>query len=582
MAKRPWLLFLFIFIITFLFFIAIYIVDKSGLSSGHFENGWLDWVLLDDPQTAQNVLGSIAEVMSAVLAIAITVVAIIVQLAANRYTSKIIDLFINNLLNVVILSFFVITCVYGIWITNSIEISSSNSPLIRFADDAVFFPRIGISIYLAFTTISFFILVPYFYYVFQFLEPQKIIEGIEKQVNKVINKVVSPENDQRTAIFEKIGQLSDKELENKIFEAGVYKKIQDDFIENIEQISDIAMHSFASSDQSLGLKCIDTLAKITRFSYLERKSQLPSEWFIIHRDHFLESDRDVHFEIVRNGFWVEMKIVQQYESMLNYCLCNEQSFTNAISMRLHSIAVQAFMLRSEAKGMETLELLLDYFNTFLRLSIDKNSAHSTMDIFYHYRHLAEEMIDNASPADLIIKIAGYFKKYGQLAALKEMSILLETAAYDLRILIEKAFHFNHESHSSLLEIFLSVDTSPEKEKEMPTLRGIRKNQVILASFYLLKKQDLQHENEQLNHKEKQYQPEIFAKTIFNHIREEMNREFKDRQACNKELMSIKDEILNVKRKRYSEITARLNAFYFIDEEQQEKLEEFFCWFEENI
>ena len=45
--------------------------------------------LLDfDPDTLQNALGSLAQIIAAVLGIAITVVSIVVQLAANRYTSR--------------------------------------------------------------------------------------------------------------------------------------------------------------------------------------------------------------------------------------------------------------------------------------------------------------------------------------------------------------------------------------------------------------------------------------------------------------------------------------------------------------
>ena len=60
-------------------------------------------------------LGSFAEVITGVLGIAITVVTIIVELAATRYTPKISDLFIRNSVNIVILSFYIITCLFGVW-----------------------------------------------------------------------------------------------------------------------------------------------------------------------------------------------------------------------------------------------------------------------------------------------------------------------------------------------------------------------------------------------------------------------------------------------------------------------------------
>ena len=51
------------------------------------------------PVSAQNTLGSAGEVVAAVLAIAITVVAIIVELASNRYTHRITELFVREPIN---------------------------------------------------------------------------------------------------------------------------------------------------------------------------------------------------------------------------------------------------------------------------------------------------------------------------------------------------------------------------------------------------------------------------------------------------------------------------------------------------
>ncbi len=44
----------------------------------------------------QNALGSLSQVIAAVLGIAITVVSIVVQLAATRYTSRVADLFFRD------------------------------------------------------------------------------------------------------------------------------------------------------------------------------------------------------------------------------------------------------------------------------------------------------------------------------------------------------------------------------------------------------------------------------------------------------------------------------------------------------
>src|SRR5688500_1635400 len=58
-----------------------------------------------DAETMANALGSVAQVIAAVLGIAITVVSIVVQLAATRYTSRVADLFFRDKINVGVMGF---------------------------------------------------------------------------------------------------------------------------------------------------------------------------------------------------------------------------------------------------------------------------------------------------------------------------------------------------------------------------------------------------------------------------------------------------------------------------------------------
>ena len=75
--------------------------------------GWLQALALDE---AFDTLASAAEVVAAVLAIAITVVAIVVELAANRYSHQITRLFLREPVNVIVLGIFVVTAVQCVWI----------------------------------------------------------------------------------------------------------------------------------------------------------------------------------------------------------------------------------------------------------------------------------------------------------------------------------------------------------------------------------------------------------------------------------------------------------------------------------
>ena len=73
-----------------------------------------------DLDTMQNALGNLAQVIAAVLGIVITVVSIVVQLAATRYTPRVADMFFRDRTNLGVMGFFVVACVVGVWVQLSV------------------------------------------------------------------------------------------------------------------------------------------------------------------------------------------------------------------------------------------------------------------------------------------------------------------------------------------------------------------------------------------------------------------------------------------------------------------------------
>jgi uncharacterized membrane protein len=131
-----------------------------------------------DYESVKNYIGSFAEVITGLFGIIITVVAIIVNLSANRYTSKIIDLFIKDRFNVAVLILFAVICFSGIWVSNSLQLNHQK----------MFLPRYTVIGYLILISVGVLLIVPYFIYVFHFLKPGNIIAKIEKQAKYYIDK----------------------------------------------------------------------------------------------------------------------------------------------------------------------------------------------------------------------------------------------------------------------------------------------------------------------------------------------------------------------------------------------------------
>src|SRR6266478_1812710 len=149
-------------------FAALWLLDYFVIDAAHRGTKGPVLQLFDfDAETMQNAIGSLAQVIAAVLGIAITVVSIVVQLAANRYTSRVTDMFFHDRTNLAVMGFFVVACIEALWV--------------GFGVTKDYVPQATITATLLMATMSLLLLVPYFAYVFAFLDPEKVIARIGAQ-----------------------------------------------------------------------------------------------------------------------------------------------------------------------------------------------------------------------------------------------------------------------------------------------------------------------------------------------------------------------------------------------------------------
>jgi len=116
--------------------------------------------LVADPAIVSN-MGGVPEVAVAVLGIAITVVAIIVELAATRYTPRISEMFLKDPVNAGILGLYMVTAVLVLWTDLSLSAPSHPTNMILFT--------------LCCVSVSLVTVLPYFAYVFAFLNPSRVV-----------------------------------------------------------------------------------------------------------------------------------------------------------------------------------------------------------------------------------------------------------------------------------------------------------------------------------------------------------------------------------------------------------------------
>jgi len=209
----------------------------------------------------------------------------------------------------------------------------------------------------------------------------------------------------------------------------------------------------------------------------------------------------------------------------------------------------------EGSDSEVVALTVKFMNTYLRAALNARDVRTAYNVLNQYRQLAETLLETRSAASpwtqqSLVDVATHFKYYARLAHGMGLGFITETAAYDLCALCEAASAANAPAHDRLLSVFLEIDKEPETQAEERALRGVRKAQAKLASFYLL---EGQHPR---------------ARRIY----DDMAHESPER------LRSIRDEMLAITSKDFWEVVDRGTNFDYLSDARKDMLRQFFSEF----
>jgi hypothetical protein len=477
----------------------------------------IDALALEDHDEDFSWIQNLPEVFAGVLGIAVTVVAIIVELASNRYTSRITELFFKAGINSAILGFFIVSCVQCVWV------SFQTSDAIPWA------PVVGTYVALASVTLSLVLLLPYFVFVFSFLNPRNVIRRIREDTLATIREV-------------RAGRAADLD------------EIKARVIDGVEQIADIALNAIENKDKAISMGSVDALRELT-FEYFALKPGMPDAWFdvtapIAGNPDFVSMTPDTQLDLKQRKLWLEMKVFRQYQMLYNEALNRTRDLNYLIAINTRLLGE-----RMLADGDSDAHwLAIKFFNTYLRQTINSRDVRTAYNVLNQYRLLAENALTAGATAQ-VEKIAFYFKYYGLVAFNQGLPFVLETVAYDLCSLNELAHDLDAPNKLSMLADFLEVDKESEVEHEHEaTLRGVRKAQVKLATYYLVKG----------------------ATDLARKVWKDMKDEVPER------LISIKQELVQIQTKEYWEVIDRGANFDYLEPRRREKLEEFFSWFGEAL
>jgi hypothetical protein len=494
-------------------FWAFYIVDfaihtaiggATDAGSDPF-SGFFDF----DAPSINNPISSLAGINAAVFGIVITVCSIIVQLTADRYTG-VAGLFLRDRTNMVVGGYYVVACCVSVWLSGAMQ------------PDYV--PPITVVLALSLTTGGIVLMVPYFAYVFWFLEPQNLIARIRGQALAIATK----------------GALET--------DAKLSSTAQAQIIDALEELTDITSNSISGKDKIIASAAVDALRDMA-IEYIRVKPQASQIWFQVGPDirlnpDFVAMDPESLRDLELRHTWVEWKVLRQFLSIYNESLGAMRDINYLIAIDTRYIGEAA----AKAGDEQLVQLVFRFLNSFNRATLNARDVRTTYNVLNQYRKLGEFMLIDGHHA-AALECVKHMKYYGLVAFDMDLHFVTETVAHDMSTLAQLANQVGSPVEKEILAEFLELDRPPFVRGQDKALMGVRKAQVKLAAYYILTEQ------------------EDRARAIATDMSEEPAERLK----------LIRRQLENVANKDFWEITDRGRNFEYMPPEQRACLARYFDW-----
>jgi predicted membrane protein DUF2254 len=391
----------------------------------------LGWADVNNPKLV-DVLSPMARAYNNILAMLLATIGLAIPLTANMHTPKLIDMFLRDRINQLMLGY----CALG----------AANVLFVDYLIGPNFAPVWAYRCAILGAMIGWVVLVPYFFYVVRFLDPSNILARVKEQITKTVESVAR--GDGPTEVH--------------------------DFInERLQQIGTLVLKSIDRADRGVALEGIWSLKRILDH-YGTLKAQMPDRWFQVARKDFIGMSAEAIEIVNADRTWFEHRVMTQVFLAYQNALAKTQDVISSLSDAARIIALHAARRGDE----KALDLAVRFFNNYLREAIKRKDLHATYDLFYQYRLLAGDL--GAWPA-LLTQIGGYFQYYCEQAVAVGLGFTRQIVAFDLGWLICRAYDEHSAPAPKLLEYLLELDHAHNDPRHL-----IVAAKVILGGYFLQK------------------------------------------------------------------------------------------------
>ena len=397
-----------------------------------------------DPSSVNDPTGALAGTNVAVLGIVITVVSIIVQLAAGRYAG-VTRRFVRDRVNLGILAYYVIVCVFAIWVSMAIGHG--------------FVPNATLLTLMVATSLGLSLMAPYFGYVFWFLEPQNIIARIRRGAESAA-----------------LGGA-------RLSDAAAAERAQIEVVASVEELTDIVSSSISNKDKVIASNAVDALRDFALL-YLRDKPKASPGWFAIgpgiaKNPDLVAMDPESLTDLERQRTWLEWKVMRQYLGIYNEALASMRDINYLVAINTRYVGEAALL----AADLDLLSLTFRYMNSYLRSTLNARDVRTAYNVLNQYRLLVEATIRGGSREQALAGVS-HLSYYGHVSFDGKLPFVTETIAYDMSALCQVAHEARSPDEPAMLSKLLELDRPLRASSQESALLGIRKAQVKLAAYYL--------------------------------------------------------------------------------------------------
>jgi hypothetical protein len=379
-----------------------------------------------------DVLSPMARAYNNILAMLLGMIGLAIPLTANMHTPKLIEMFLSDRINRVVLTFITFGAAHVLWVDYMIG--------------PEFAPTWAITLSVVMALVGWALLLPYFFYVIRFIDPSRLVVRLKDTSIEIVDQVA-----ERTADPDDAQELS---------------------LRRVGQLGTIIIKSLDRNDRDVAAEASWAIKQLLDH-YGKQKFRMPKEWFVVDRADFVGLSDEALEMLTESKVWYEMKALQQLELGFLRALHGPTDTVSVFSDAVRVIACRAHENHDEA----ALRLSVRFFNNFLREAIKARNLRAVYDVFHQYRVLARDLVDRP---ELLREIGKHFVYYAGMTRIFSMVFAPQLALFDLGYIVRRAYERASPAAPDLLQNALALPHRTGSDVHSMAVKA----KLILGGFFV--------------------------------------------------------------------------------------------------